>query len=1054
MRNEFFKRYGFRILIVIFFLLPFVWMGTKRTLLSNSNNVADWLPDYFVETKQYQWFLKNFPLERFVVVSWQGCTIDDPDKALEMFAQKLVPGQTIDNLNPWSDEPLKAEFVIEPDGSASPVTPAESVTSLPIPPTLPNPHADNPKQNLPATITANPPPENSESTAALTEQETRPEYLSYFKSVITGPRLFRLLHDHYSGSGVGNITMTDEQIRQKLQGTLIGPDGKSTALIVTLTKEAPQGKDLAKVLEAIRDVGRECGIHPAKKEDNRFVLIRLIDTLITTIKEIINGRHPEMNGVIIGGPPVDNVAITHEGEHTLRRLAGICGLIGLFLAWLCFRDFRLTFFVFWVAIISAGVALASVFFTGGTCDAILLSMPALVYVLAMSGAIHLVNYYHDAIREHGLDMAPERAVQHAWYPCFFANLTTALGLLSLYTSHLVPIMKFGFYSALGVILQLILLFYYLPTLLHFYPSHKIASERTLNVASDSMMQKIWQIWGGFMIRHSISVSFICFVLMIFFGYGMTQIKTSVKMMRFFSPDSEIIHHYTWLEEYLGPLVPMEIVIKFDNERCKFNTLERLRLIENIDRELRMKLANDIGGVMSAETMMPVIPHFEGKKSTRQIILERGANAKLDNARSELKEYVTIEGNRSFRADDSQFQQTLAELELKPNEAERLVRAGFDDIKKLVDASLEMESIISPEELLQYREKAVQWQRNHGIDLWRISIRVWSLKREIDYALFIQEVKNVIDPMVAEMNVKHFPAEQAVPPDAPSVVPSNAPSNVPSNDVPSNDVSSIAHTEVQPDKKTQTDQHTELGFVGTPIEAVYTGMVPVVYKTQHELLTGLRDSFISSFVMIAITMGFILRSPIAGFCAMIPNLFPVFIVFGFMGQFGILVDVGTMMTASVALGISVDDTIHFLTWFRDGIDRGMKQSEATQYAYSRCATSMFQTTLIAGLGLSAFALSTFTPTQMFGIMMLAILTMAMFGDLIFLAAMLNTPIGYVFRPREKKGRLPEQPDADENAMTNGNDAALFLEHRLDTAQSLLQPVVVRKKEIRATRDIEM
>jgi predicted RND superfamily exporter protein len=114
-----------------------------------------------------------------------------------------------------------------------------------------------------------------------------------------------------------------------------------------------------------------------------------------------------------------------------------------------------------------------------------------------------------------------------------------------------------------------------------------------------------------------------------------------------------------------------------------------------------------------------------------------------------------------------------------------------------------------------------------------------------------------------------------------------------------------------------------------------------------------------------------------------------------------VDIGTMMTASVELGITTDDTIHFLTWFRHGIDEGKNRSDATRYAFSRCASAMVQTTLIAGFGLAAFALSTFTPTQMFGVMMLAILLTATFGDLVFLAAMLNTPLGKVFEPRKKR-----------------------------------------------------
>ena len=658
-----------------------------------------------------------------------------------------------------------------------------------------------------------------------------------------------------------------------------------------------------------------------------------------------------MDGVILGGPPVDNVAITKEGEETLQRLAGLCGLVGLTLAWFCFRDLRLTMFIFFLAIISAGVALASVSFSGiflgsfGTCDAILLSMPALVYVLAMSGAIHLINYYHDAILEYGLDMAPERAVRFALKPCFYANFTTALGLISLCMSGLIPINKFGFYSALGIMLQLVLLFYYLPTLLHFYPSHKIAAQRTLNIAENSMMQKIWRVWSGFIIRNSVPVALCSLTVMIVFSVGLIKIIPSVKMMRFFSSDAEIIHHYAWLEEHLGPLVPMEVVIEFDNEHYKLNTLNRLRLIEKVSGALRTELADSVGGVMSAETMMPATPPPSRGAST--IVRERTFNSFLDKkGRYELRDFIAVEGHPSLLPSQDRAQ-ILEQLGMSADEANRLIGAGIDNVKKLVNLPADVEQLpgIAKDELKEFREKAIQWEKNYGTDLWRISLRVWALKKDIDYAEFIQDVKNVVEPIIAEANEQHELESPA-------------------------------------------------------IKAIYTGMVPVVYKTQHELYNGLAWSFVSSFVMIGIVIAFILKSPVAGFLAMIPNVFPVFIVFGFMGHFGILVDIGTMMTASVALGISTDDTIHFLTWFRHGIDEGMSRPDATRYAYSRCASAMVQTTLIAGFGLAAFALSTFTPTQMFGIMMLAILLTATFADLVFLAAMLNTPLGRVFEPRKK------------------------------------------------------
>jgi len=1103
MKNAFYSRYGFRILLVVFFLLPFIFMGTKRTFMSNSNNVADWLPDSFEETHQYQWFLKHFPFERFVVVSWQGCTMDD--SRLEMFAQKLVPGQTIDNFGQWAEEErFLAEFDLgsgelpsvpapeatptpQEEGSPgsesettndthdSPLAAAEPPTFVPvtgiteIPLTMDTTsvpllltgtvHPDNAthqtvtwsvqnvgrtgaqisgsmlKATSPGVVTVRATVTNGASTTEDYTQDFQINvHVQYFKTVLTGQRLFRILKDRYSGEGPGAIKLSDETIRQKLQGILIGPDGHSTALIVTLTKEAPQGKELANVLEAIKEIGRECGVHPLIREDNRFFLAKAVSNVSQTVTEMINGRTPSMDGVILGGPPVDNVAITHEGEQTLQRLIGLCGLIGLLLAWLCFRDFRLTMFVFWLAIISAGLALASVSFSGeliklvypystfGTCDAILLSMPALVYVLAMSGAIHMINYYHDAVREHGLDMAPERAVRSAWYPCFFANLTTAFGLISLCMSGLIPISKFGFYSALGIMLQLLLLFYYLPTLLHFYPSHKIAAQGALNIEENSVMQKIWRVWGGVMIRNSVLVSLICIGVMIFFGYGLFQIKTSVKMMRFFSSDSEIIHHYTWLEDHLGPLVPMEVVVKFDNEHCnRMITLNRLRLIEKVCGKLRSELGDTIGGIMSAETMMPPSPR--AGFGTNVVIRERGFNALLDNGRSQLRDFIAIEGNLSFRPDAVDRLKNLAQIDISVEDADRLLGVGIDDVKKLAHTPVGVEFAgISLEELKAFRDKAIQWEKNHGTDLWRISLRVWSLKKDIDYAHFIQEVKDVVEPIIDEanleiVNLSFRPGDDRA-------------QSLAQMGISAEDADRLVHAKIDDVQKlrkiaAETEleniSHKELAVFqenavkwihqqvakNTPVQAVYTGMVPVVYKTQHELHWGLQKSFVASFVLIGIAISFVLRSTVAGFLAMVPNLFPVFIVFGFMGHYGTLVDIGTMMTASVALGIATDDTIHFLTWFRHGIDQGMNRQEATRYAYSRSATAMFQTSVIAGLGLAAFALSTFTPTQMFGIMMLAILMMAILGDLVFLAAMLNTPLGRFFEPRKKRAVVSSQ-----------------------------------------------
>jgi predicted RND superfamily exporter protein len=931
MGNSFFKEYGFRIIFIVVFLLSFIWMGTRRTIQSNTNDVRDWLPDSFTETKQYAWFRDHFPHEQFILISWEGCNLDDP--RIELFAQKLVPDQKPVDIAAAVEE---TEIVVELD-AASAKKRIQSGSSGKTPEDLPD--ANAPRETpLSATVE-----DSATSRTELAEEEEEPQY---FKSVLTGPRLIKMLQKQYEN-------LTREEILERLEGSLIGPDHYSTAMIVTLTKQGGSGKELREVLAKIREIARECGIEPPKEEDDRFFLVKGFEAFTTVVREMIFGRNPSTDGVIMGGPPVDNAAIDYEGERTLYRLAGLCALIGFTVSMICFRSLRLTGMVFWISILAAGIGMASVYFTGGRSDAILLSMPALVYVLAMSGAIHIVNYYHDAILEHGLKGAAENAVRHGWYPCTIAALTTAFGLGSLAMSNLIPITKFGIYSAIGVLATLLLLFLYLPALLYFYPSRAVAEKHAGEgiEARRSRMLIFWKTVGDFVVRRNRWVAAAGIAVLVFFAVGLTQIKTSVDLMGFFSDDAEIIAHYRWLEEKLGPLVPMEVVIKFDNEKCDLSTLRRMRLVHQVEQQIEQSLPRQVGGAISAAMMAPDLktPDYRGFGAwTRKRAYEAGLNGRLDEHRGEFKEYLTVEGNPD-----------LEEMGIDRKTAVRLKANDINDLRDIL-ALEDGESVggVSAEEVAKLKEMARTWQEEHGVDLWRISMRIWSLKRDIDYSHFVEDLSAVVDPMLEDFSEAE-------------------------------------------------------GIQG--VDVVYTGMVPLVYKTQHALLNGLTKSVLLAFVLVAMVMMLVLKSPSAGLVSMLPNIFPVVVVFGFMGWAGIMVDVGTMMTASVALGVAVDDTMHYLTWFREGIDQGKSTREAVMNAYQRCATAMTQTTLIGGLGLFAFAFSTFTPTQRFGMMMLSMLFMALVGDLIFLPSILSGPAGRLFRNKPPVGKAPKS-DQQEKRVT--------------------------------------
>lgn len=181
----------------------------------------------------------------------------------------------------------------------------------------------------------------------------------------------------------------------------------------------------------------------------------------------------------------------------------------------------------------------------------------------------------------------------------------------------------------------------------------------------------------------------------------------------------------------------------------------------------------------------------------------------------------------------------------------------------------------------------------------------------------------------------------------------------------------------------------------PVETVCTGGVPLVLAAQRELLDALFESFVLAFVTIAAVLAVFLRSPVAGLLAMLPNIFPVVVIFGVLGWMGRRLDVGGMMTASIALGIAVDDTVHLLTWFHRY--RGLPGTPADRVAavLRRAAVPMARTTLILAPSFGIFAFCGFQPIAQFGTLLCFLLVVALVGDLVMLPALLAGPLGEWF-----------------------------------------------------------
>jgi len=192
-----------------------------------------------------------------------------------------------------------------------------------------------------------------------------------------------------------------------------------------------------------------------------------------------------------------------------------------------------------------------------------------------------------------------------------------------------------------------------------------------------------------------------------------------------------------------------------------------------------------------------------------------------------------------------------------------------------------------------------------------------------------------------------------------------------------------------------------------VQVVYTGVAPVIERVQEQLLSDLGGSFAAALAVIAVVMTLILAGIRLGLVAMIPNVFPVVVALGALALAGWPLDIGSIMTASVALGIAVDDTLHFLSFFQRRLADGDSVPAAVLASYRHCGRAMLQTSVICACGMLVFAAGEFVPVNRFAWLTAAMIALALVGDLVLLPALLLGPCRRLFERQLNRSEPPRR-----------------------------------------------
>ncbi len=178
------------------------------------------------------------------------------------------------------------------------------------------------------------------------------------------------------------------------------------------------------------------------------------------------------------------------------------------------------------------------------------------------------------------------------------------------------------------------------------------------------------------------------------------------------------------------------------------------------------------------------------------------------------------------------------------------------------------------------------------------------------------------------------------------------------------------------------------FEGSDVTATFTGTTLLFIKGNKFLIENLRYSLVMAFIIIAIIMAILFTNIRMILISIIPNTIPLILTAGIMGFFNIPLKPSTALIFSIAFGISVDDSIHFLAKYRQELfSNNFFVPIAISKSIRETGPSMMYTSIVLFAGFVIFAGSEFGGTVALGILASTTLIVAMFTNLIVLPALL-------------------------------------------------------------------
>jgi len=716
-----------------------------------------------------------------------------------------------------------------------------------------------------------------------------------------------------------------------LAGTMVSNDEKSLAIYIPITSKSVSAKIYQQLNEEIKTLDKELTFH------------------------------------ITGLPLAEDVF----GIDMFIQMAISAPLAMMFI-------FILILYFFRNATVGASaliVAMASVLITMGAFVAfgntihIMSSMIAIFLMpIAVLDAIHILSMFFDQYKNDEDRKKTLLTVMSTLFkPMLNTSLTSAAGFFSLYLAPIPPIQVFGLFVGIGILIAWFLSMTLIPAYIMLLKPKKLENFGLAEGTHDNLLSRILIKLGGFSFKNAKLLIIAIFALVIASIYGIGFIKVNDNPMKWLHPKHPIRVADQFINENFGGnyLVYLSLTSHDNNKQSNINTLKsKINELENHPvKEQTINKINDIEalGISDSDKINQIWQFTHNQMNSLQ------DDAHNTNMEDELGDIFADETEKSTEYNSDEI---------------------WSEIQNIISNIRSDSQLFKSPELLRYIADLQNYVNNNK--LVGKSNSLADLVKKLNKELYNSDPEKYIIPDSAdqvsevlttfENSHEPFRLWHAVTQDFSTT---NMWFQVKSGD--NQDINSIIDN---------VNQYIDNNPPPVSLKHEFFGLSFINTVWQKKMVSGMSDALLGSVIVVLFMMIILFRSVLWGLISIIPLSVTMLMIYGVIGLMGKDYDMPVAVLSALALGLSVDFAIHFLTHAKDMIAQKGSWKKALPELFNDPARAIYRNIIIIAIGFTPLLLASLVPYQTVGMLMATIMLVSGFVTLIILPAILKTTEKYL------------------------------------------------------------